>query len=93
MEPAKIITKIFTHFTDIINDLKSLGKSYSNSELMRKIFRSAYRAWEAKVMAIQEAKDLNTLSLEELLDAVFVSSLFCGVSIGSLRGGISLLLN
>ena len=58
---------MFTHFIDIINGLKGLDKCYSNSDPVRKVLRSLSRSWEAKVTAIQEAKDLNTLSLEELL--------------------------
>ena len=67
IERDESITEIFTHFTNIINYLKSLSKSYFNSDLMRKILRSFPRTWEAKVTAIQEAKDLNILPLEELL--------------------------
>ncbi len=63
MESTESITKMFTRFTEIINRLKSLGKSYTNSELVRKILRFLPRVWEAKVTAIQEAKDLNTLQL------------------------------
>ena len=70
MEHDESITEMFTHFTDIINNLKSLGKSYSNSDLVRKILRSLPRTWEAKVTAIQEAKDLNILPLEEILGSI-----------------------
>ena len=52
MEHDESITKIFIYFIDIINDLKSLGKSYSNSDLVRKILRSLPKTWEAKVTAI-----------------------------------------
>ena len=67
IEPEEIITQIFTHFTDIINGLKSLNKYYSNSDLVKKVLRSLSRSWEAKITAIQKAKNLNTLPLEELL--------------------------
>ena len=43
MEHDESITKILTLFTNIINGLKSLGKSYSNSDLVRKILRSLLR--------------------------------------------------
>ena len=75
IEYDESITEMFTHFTDIINGLKSLGKSYTNSELVRKILRSLPRTWEAKVTAIQEAKDLNTLPLEELLGSLMTHEL------------------
>ena len=36
IEPNKSITNMFTRFTDIIYFLKSLGKDYTNSELIQK---------------------------------------------------------
>ena len=67
MEPIQSITNMFTRFTDIVNSLKSHDKDYTNSDLVRKILRSLSRNWELKVIAIQEAKDLNKLPLDELL--------------------------
>ena len=52
MKHDESITEIFTHFMDIINNLKILGKSYSNSDLVSKILRSLPKTWEAKVTAI-----------------------------------------
>ena len=75
METSESITEMFTRFTDIINSLKSLGRSYSNSDLIHKILKSLPIAWEAKVTTIQEAKYLNTLSLEELLGSLMTYEL------------------
>ncbi|GAV89388.1 zf-CCHC domain-containing protein/UBN2 domain-containing protein, partial [Cephalotus follicularis] len=54
----------------IVNSLKNLGKSYSNQELVRKILRCLPRSWSPKVTAIEEAKDLSTLPLEQLLGSL-----------------------
>lgn len=43
MLPDENISSMFTRFTDITNGLKSLGKSYSNVELVRKVLRSLQR--------------------------------------------------
>ena len=75
IEQNETITSIFTCFTDIINCLKSLGRTYTNSDIVKKILRSLPRTWEAKVTTIQEAKDLNTLSLEELLRSLMTHEL------------------
>jgi len=61
------IMDMYTRFTHITNELKSLGKTFTTEELVRKILRFLPRNWEAKVTAIQEAKDLKTLSLDELI--------------------------
>ena len=63
----KNIDEMTTKFMHIINQLKSLGKKYTNAEMVRKILRSLSKAWRPKVTAIQEAKDLNVLSLDALI--------------------------
>ncbi|GAV73884.1 zf-CCHC domain-containing protein/UBN2 domain-containing protein, partial [Cephalotus follicularis] len=55
---------------NIINSLQSLNKCYTNSEMVRKILRCLPKSWMPKVTAIEEAKDLNTLPLEELLGSL-----------------------
>ena len=40
MKHDESITQMYTRFTDIINDLSSLGKEYTTSEMVRKILRS-----------------------------------------------------
>jgi len=67
MGDRETIMDMYTRFTHIINELKSLGKTFTTEELVRKILRFLPRSWEAKVTAIQEAKDLKTLSLDELI--------------------------
>ncbi|GAV70820.1 UBN2 domain-containing protein, partial [Cephalotus follicularis] len=56
----------------ITNSLKNLGKSYPNQELVRKILRCLPKSWTPKVMAIEEAKDLSTLPLEQLLGSLMI---------------------
>ena len=69
------IIEMFTRFIDIINGLKSLIKLCPNNEQVRKILRSLPKSWEAKVTAIQEVKDLNTLPFEELLGSLMTYEL------------------
>jgi len=54
--------------THITNELKSLGKSFTTEELVRKILRFLPHSWEAKVTAIQEAKDMKKITLDELIE-------------------------
>ncbi|GAV84509.1 LOW QUALITY PROTEIN: UBN2 domain-containing protein, partial [Cephalotus follicularis] len=70
MHDNESISDMFTRFTTIINSLKNLGKSYSNQELVRKILRCLPKSWTPKVTAIEEAKDLSTLPLEQLLGSL-----------------------
>ncbi|URE14407.1 hypothetical protein MUK42_22162 [Musa troglodytarum] len=57
MAPSETIGDMYTCFTDVVNSLKTLGKYFSNFELINKILRSLPK----------KAKDLNNFSLEELI--------------------------
>ena len=52
MEIDESVPSMFTRFTNIINSLKSLEKSYTNGEMVRKIFRLLPKGWQPKVTAI-----------------------------------------
>ena len=75
IDPNETISAMFTRFTDITNGLKSLGKIYSNVFLVQKILRSLPDKWDPKVISIQEAKDLNTISLDELMGSLITHEL------------------
>ncbi|GAV87216.1 UBN2 domain-containing protein [Cephalotus follicularis] len=57
---------MLTRFTNITNALQALDKIYSNNEMVKKIIRCLPRAWMPKMIAIEEAKNLNTLPLEDI---------------------------
>ncbi|KAL6313657.1 hypothetical protein AAG906_010075 [Vitis piasezkii] len=57
-------------FTNIVNGLEALGKTYKESEKVMKILRSLPSKWHTKVTAIQEAKDLTKLPMEELIGSL-----------------------
>ncbi|KAL6323467.1 hypothetical protein AAG906_039039 [Vitis piasezkii] len=61
---------MITRFTDIVNGLEALGNTYKESEKVMKILRSLPSKWHTKVTAIQEAKDLTKLPMEELIGSL-----------------------
>ncbi|RVW18191.1 Copia protein [Vitis vinifera] len=66
--PVEVRSK--QRFTDIVNGLEALGKTYKESEKVMKILRSLPSKWHTKVTAIQEAKDLTKLPMEELIGSL-----------------------
>ncbi|GJW51949.1 zf-CCHC domain-containing protein [Tanacetum coccineum] len=46
---------------------KALDECYSSKNYVRKFLRALYPKWRAKVTAIEESKDLTSLSLDELI--------------------------
>jgi len=50
------IMDMYTRFTHISNELKSIGKTFTTEELVMKILRFLPRTWEAKVTAIKKQR-------------------------------------
>ncbi|CAN1270689.1 Retrovirus-related Pol polyprotein from transposon TNT 1-94 [Linum perenne] len=61
---------MYSRFNGIVSKLTVLGRTYGNAELVRKILRSLPNEWMSKKTAIEEAKDLNTLKLEDLVGSL-----------------------
>ncbi|GJZ54667.1 zf-CCHC domain-containing protein [Tanacetum coccineum] len=51
----------------IYNALPPLDESFSSKNCVRKFLRALHPKWRAKVTAIEESKNLTTLSLDELI--------------------------
>ncbi|GJY53614.1 hypothetical protein Tco_0445278 [Tanacetum coccineum] len=50
-----------------IKHLKALDEGFSSKNYVRKFLRALHPKWSAKVMAIEESKDLSSLALDELI--------------------------
>ena len=70
MHSNETIAQIFARFNTITNDLYALGKSHTSIELVNKILRSLPKAYQSKVVAIWEARDLSKLPIEELMGSL-----------------------
>ncbi|XP_070005005.1 structural maintenance of chromosomes protein 3-like [Nicotiana sylvestris] len=67
MKDDESIQDMHTRFTFIINELHSLGYVIPRNKLVRKILSVLPGSWESKLNAISEAKDLQTLTMDELI--------------------------
>ena len=56
-----------TRFTSIINEMYSLGEIVPNEKAVRKLLSVLPETWESKVEAITEARDLDSLGMDELI--------------------------
>ncbi|GKA35720.1 retrovirus-related pol polyprotein from transposon TNT 1-94 [Tanacetum coccineum] len=61
------IDSAFARFNTIITSLKALDEGYSSKNYVRKFLRALHPKWRAKVTAIEDSKDLTSLSLDELI--------------------------
>ncbi|GJU29036.1 hypothetical protein Tco_1172625 [Tanacetum coccineum] len=61
------IDSAFARFNTIITSLKALDEGYSSKNYVRKFLRALHPKWRVKVTAIEESKDLTSLSLDDLI--------------------------
>ncbi|XP_069151792.1 uncharacterized protein [Solanum lycopersicum] len=59
--------EMFTKFSSITNELRSLGEPISMSKQVRKVLQILPKSWESKVDVITEAKDLKVLTIDSLI--------------------------
>nr|GEX65760.1 zf-CCHC domain-containing protein/UBN2 domain-containing protein [Tanacetum cinerariifolium] len=57
----------FARFNSFITSLKALDEGFSSKNYVRKFLRALHPKWRANVTAIEESKDLTSLSLDELI--------------------------
>jgi len=55
---------------DIVNTFDSLGEKISDEKLVRKILRSLPKRFDMKVTAIEEAQDISSLKVDELIESL-----------------------
>ncbi|XP_070015801.1 uncharacterized protein [Nicotiana sylvestris] len=68
MEEGETIQEIYTRFTTLANELKSLGRVILEEDKVEKILTMVLPVtWESKITAIQESKNIATLKLDELI--------------------------
>ncbi|VFQ69031.1 unnamed protein product [Cuscuta campestris] len=66
MKENEKIEEMFERFSNIINPLNLLGKTYTDRELVRKVLRSLSPKWCSKVDTIEEGCDFQTMTYDAL---------------------------
>ena len=72
MEQNESVYSMNNRFTDIVTTLGVLGKTFSNSEKVKKIIMPLPKEWRQKRTVIEEAKDLNILPIYDLIDSLIL---------------------
>jgi len=72
MKDNKSIEAMYSRFQTPVSGLQILKKIYVSSDHVNKILKSLPARWTPKVTAIEEAKDLNTPSVDDLISSLKV---------------------
>ncbi|XP_021766287.1 uncharacterized protein LOC110730772 [Chenopodium quinoa] len=93
MQPKETIQEMLSCFTNIINELVSLGRQIPTDEQVRKVLRSLPQdeRWRAKVTALQETKDFTKFNIKQLAGSLMTHELHLEVNNEPMRNkGLSL---
>ena len=70
MDDHKTFREFHAKLMDIVNSNFNPGEPISNSKVVRKILRSLPERFRAKVTAIEESKDVESLKIDELVGSL-----------------------
>src|ERR1044072_2577858 len=70
MEEDEFVETRVSRFQMLVAGLRVLDKGYSTADHVKKIIRSLPKKWRPTVTALKLAKDLNKISLEELISSL-----------------------
>src|ERR1044072_3917887 len=70
MEEEEFVEMMFSRFQMLVAGLRVLDKGYSTFDYVKKMIRSLPAKWRRVVTALKVAKDLNSISLEELISSL-----------------------
>ncbi|XP_074293188.1 uncharacterized protein LOC141620142 [Silene latifolia] len=76
MQDDESIKSMSSCFSNITNELSNVGRQFQTEDIVCKILRSVTKRWRQKVKAIEEAKDLSTLSYQALMGSLMSHELF-----------------
>ena len=67
MEENEPFNEFYAKLTDIVNSAFNLGDHIPEPKIVRKVLRSLLERFHAKITAIEESKDIDSISLTELI--------------------------
>ena len=59
--------KFYAKFKDIVNSAFNLGETIPEPQIVRKVLKSLLERFHAKIMTIEESKDIDKIPLTELV--------------------------
>ena len=93
MKEDETIHEFHMNILEMANASGALGEKMSEEKLVRKILRSLPKRFAMKVTAIEEAQDINTLKVEELVGSLMTFEMGISENVDKKNKSIALVSN
>ena len=70
MSEDESFDSFYSKLNEVVISKFNLGEKMEDSKVVRKILRSLSKSFRAKVMAIEESKDLDEIEVQELVGSL-----------------------
>ena len=70
MKDSKIIKEYFVRLVGLVNKVRLIGTDFSDSKIVQKILITILEKFEATISFLENLKDLSSITLVELLNAL-----------------------
>lgn len=70
MKETKGISGYSSRVKSVVNQIRQLEKTINKSRIIKKILRSLLSKFDYVVVAIEESKDIRTMSVDEVIDSL-----------------------
>ena len=70
MQEDETISKYSDRISLIINNIRLLGEDFPDSKIVEKVLVTLPERFESKISYLEESKDLNKISIGELMSAL-----------------------
>ena len=67
MEKDKSLDEFYAKLKDIVNSAFNLGETIPKPKIVKKVLRSLHKRFHAKIIAIEESKDIDKIPLAKLV--------------------------
>ena len=67
MNETELLNDYSTRLTDIVNQMKTYGESITEKRVVQKILMSLNRKYDAIICIIEETRDMETLSVQDVM--------------------------
>ena len=71
MKEEKIVKQYSDGIMAVVNSIRLFGEQFSEARIVEKVISTLPERYEAKISSLEDSRDLSTISLTELINALY----------------------